>query len=217
MREIITEDIHKKIRTTRRISFTRKGLVNEYYNEIFTDETSIFNNDNSVEIVDNVPEMINYNHSKSVYGDTTILYYDCTREIVDGDKYMYTYNTYVSSYFDLELDINNIGMVDKYFYLNHVLRDVAIYAIDFEVIDAYSETAKLVIDVGDCIYEEYTISPNDDRVFSPSNMPLKVEGVYGERIKFECHITGNTNPNARGKLRLYFATVPDHELYKDEG
>ena len=219
MRSIITEDISTKIRTTRTLSFTKKGLISKIYNEPFTTETSVFNDDAVNNIVNdniNSPKLVNYNHDKSVYGDITKMYYDCAKEIVDDGKYMYTYNPYVSSHFDLELDIDNIGMTEGCFYLNHVLRDVTLYAIHFEVIDPYSEGANMIIDVGDCIYEEYVIAPNEERIFSPDNMPLNVEGDIGERIKFECHITNNSNVNARGKLKLYFATVPEHELYGDE-
>lgn len=214
MREFVTEDLISKLRVTKQISFTRRGLVTRSYTEVIPDEVfeQVLTNDNA--IID-IPDYVNYNAELSTEDGAGVFVYDYERQFHDDKHEIICFNTSVETRFGYERECNNIGIVD-YFYIKQTLEDVRLYHINVHVKDPYSEGTIANIYLDNDIIAEIPLGSEDTELGDPFTGVFDMEYPVGVIKKLDIVIVGNTNDNARSEFMFTFDSYPEKIVDAEE-
>lgn len=218
MREFITEDLISKLRVTRQISFTKRGLVTRSYTELIPDEvieSKITSNDTLIDI----PDYVNYNPELSTEEAGGVFVYDYERQIHDDKHEIICFNTTIDMTFEYERDCNNLGIVD-YFYIKQTIEDVIISNINVHIKDPYSEGTVANIYVNDDIIVTIPLGVDDVNIDGDYGVVHSFDFDIGTVCKMDIVVVGNTNPSARSEFSFIFNSSPekirDMEVNEDD-
>ena len=214
MREIVTEDLISKLRVTKRLSFTKKGLVSRSFTEIIPDEAikQMLSNDDSLNI--DIPDYVNYNKDLSSEAGGGTFVYDYEREYHNDGHEIICFNTFVETRFAYERLCNNIG-IEEYFYVKQTLEDVTLYHINVHIRDPYSEGSVANVYIDDTIVAEIAMADTDVELGDEFNGVYCLEYPVGTVNKVDVVIVGNTNINARSEFTFTFDSYPE-QFFDDE-
>jgi len=209
MREYITDDLISKLRVTKQLSFTKRGLVTRSFTEIIPDSifnTMVKNNDTFIDI----PDYVNFNSDLSTEAGGGVFVYDYERQMHDDNHEIICFNTSVATRFEYERDCDDKG-IEKYFYIKQTLEDISIYHIHVHIKDPYSEGSVANIYIDDNIVVSIPLGSEDIDMGDPFTGVQYLDFPIGTVNKMDIVIVGNTNINARSEFTITFDSAPEVE------
>lgn len=228
MRTIITNDIETRIRTTKNISLTRKGIVFEVVTSMI--------GENEVDQLAGInigedPPIESYGTDTMIRVNGDVIYRDkfgltITNTAEGYTVYEFPTGVYVDE--EISLECNNTGLVDDGVVFN-ISPELYFTGFNFVEISPYSEDTKVKIFfnakyigeiyLSDLILQGYTdlliaqpeVDPDADDV--PDVKPLRIiyNNLNGKmfddtQVKVKIYIVGNENVNAKGFISFYTHT-----------
>lgn len=216
MRTIITDDIIKKIRTTTKMMFTSKGLVQTIQNELLPEEEPpIADNTDAItssSLIDYLDfNFINYDYQLSNSVGKGMYIYDCmVADYTDGHK-IYKYNDSVLTDFELSFECDNNNLSNGHFYTYQNIDDVKLCSIDIFVIDPYTEGTEVKLVIDNEVFFKNVLEVDERgyaKVTLSTESGVQIDDEIGTIRKWEFFMVGNSNVNARSRIILNFITCP---------